>query len=455
MALRASYSFEPSRQVGLWGWGAALLVAVLIGYMSVTMPEETRGITAGILLTTIVVWALRRTVRQHPDCDSIWPVVRLGIAQRLIFVFVHLAVGLWFYGGQIDFQTYLNNVQRLFSYLAEGRLNLFNRSDFTSFSEFITTLLIALVAVAPGGVLIGLFLVFGAVGAVGAYLFFRAFETVYPENRGRRFLAATLFLWPSIGFWSIFFGKDVWTFLFLGWATYSFAKTLKRSDPRAVVGLGISLALLFATRSHVGTTVTMGIMAAWLFRPLRWSETVALLQPVYRTVMLVFLAFVFLTVGYQVIIHYGVEALRAEMIAERLFRIHEGFATTPGGAALPQVISEGTPGAVLSSLPLGMVTFLFRPFLWEAHNILAMATALDSLFLLLLVVWRVRHLAAAVRSAFSEAFMLYVVIAFLGTTAILSFEWNLGTMARHRTMVLPYLMMLLAFVPDRKPEPDR
>jgi len=43
--------------------------------------------------------------------------------------------------------------------------------------------------------------------------------------------------------------------------------------------------------------------------------------------------------------------------------------------------------------------------------------------------------------------MLFVLVSFTITSILLSFDWNLGTTQRHRTMVLPYLLMLLAVRP--------
>ena len=38
----------------------------------------------------------------------------------------------------------------------------------------------------------------------------------------------------------------------------------------------------------------------------------------------------------------------------------------------------------------------------------------------------------------------FVIVAFLATSVVLAFDWNLGATQRHRTMVLPFLFMLLA-----------
>jgi hypothetical protein len=43
---------------------------------------------------------------------------------------------------------------------------------------------------------------------------------------------------------------------------------------------------------------------------------------------------------------------------------------------------------------------------------------------------------------------VFCLTVFAVGAVALSFNWNLGTLARHRTMVLPFLLILLAGPPD-------
>jgi len=117
---------------------------------------------------------------------------------------------------------------------------------------------------------------------------------------------------------------------------------------------------------------------------------------------------------------------------------------------LSVAILRNEAGAVVSYIPLGLLTLFFRPFLWEAHNAVALMAAVENLFLLGLVIWRWRAIMSALVSATRQPFMLFVLVVFATTSVVLSFEWNLGATIRHRTMVLPYLLMMLAGLPRRR-----
>jgi hypothetical protein len=59
-------------------------------------------------------------------------------------------------------------------------------------------------------------------------------------------------------------------------------------------------------------------------------------------------------------------------------------------------------------------------------------------------------LAAAARSAFSSPFICFIAVAFLLTSVAISVEWNLGALIRSRTMILPFLIILLSLSPNRR-----
>ncbi len=126
--------------------------------------------------------------------------------------------------------------------------------------------------------------------------------------------------------------------------------------------------------------------------------------------------------------------------------IHEGLSTDTqaAGSSFTTGITEPSVRGILKYLPFGMFTFLFRPLIFEAHHVMALAAALESTFFLILVLWRFRNLTTAVKSVFIRPFVAFCAITFFLLTAMLSLESNFGVIVRHRTMVLPFLLILLA-----------
>ena len=80
---------------------------------------------------------------------------------------------------------------------------------------------------------------------------------------------------------------------------------------------------------------------------------------------------------------------------------HVGLSTDPTARAtsLQMQIEDPTVGAAARYLPQALLTFYFRPHIFEAHNAIAVMAALDSTLLLMVMPWRWRNLVTAVRAA--------------------------------------------------------
>jgi hypothetical protein len=99
-----------------------------------------------------------------------------------------------------------------------------------------------------------------------------------------------------------------------------------------------------------------------------------------------------------------------------------------------------------ADIPRATFSTLFRPFPWEAHNALALATALEGSYLFYLLVNRARGVVTAVKLARRRAFLGLCVIYVVAFGTAFSAVGNFGILARQRTLVLPALLALL-YVP--------
>ena len=101
--------------------------------------------------------------------------------------------------------------------------------------------------------------------------------------------------------------------------------------------------------------------------------------------------------------------------------------------------------------PLAAVTVLFRPFPFEAGNVVAALSALEGIFLIYLMVkeWaRLRSLGRMMRRSPYVAYCVGVVLMFIYAFSALS---NFGILARQRVQVLPFFLVLLC-LPRWEPE---
>jgi hypothetical protein len=430
---------------------ALVVVGALVGLLSGRSEDGVRGYIVGPAVLALIVVPLFRYVRRHPEHRRLLPIVGAGLLLRLVFAVMHLLIGFFIYGGAIDFVGYHDLAGTFIDYYLlpqvdpDGMPKLkpdhFNQGFL---ANFVTILFVVLLRIFVGPQLLGHFLVTAALGTVASWLFYRAFEIACPEASGRRFYLTVMFLLPSVGFWSIFLGKDVIVFFWLAVATYAVAYLLRAVALRHVVLLGVALAFLLIMRAPVGAGVVCATVTCIILRPLHWRGVEAWLKPVQRILLVVGLPLAFYYLAADVLVRMGIHELTLEAVAERAALQHGGFAKTAGGAQLESALTTADPAAVASFLPLGMATLLFRPFLWEAHNALAVVAGVENLVFMALILWRLPALLRSLRHAPTSPFLLFVGVSFLTITVALSFQWNLGATARLRTMAMPFALLLMA-----------
>jgi hypothetical protein len=126
-----------------------------------------------------------------------------------------------------------------------------------------------------------------------------------------------------------------------------------------------------------------------------------------------------------------------------LFEQKQGFTTREGGSTF-QAINLVSP----LGFPSAIITVLFRPFPWEADSILSLLQSMEGIALAGLCVWRIKSLAGSFRYMFSNVYLRFIVFYIVVFVIVFTFVLNFGILVRQRTMVLPFLFMILAFNPS-------
>lgn len=106
---------------------------------------------------------------------------------------------------------------------------------------------------------------------------------------------------------------------------------------------------------------------------------------------------------------------------------------------------QATASSVIANSPQALGAGLFRPFVWEAHNLLSLSAGLENILLLMLVVSALPSLTKLLNAPhrlLGFAIIIYVII--LATFLALSTP-NLGTLSRYKVGFLPFLVFLTLY----------
>lgn len=272
--------------------------------------------------------------------------------------------------------------------------------------------------------LLGTFLVFNIFGAIGlqavdACLRIATQDKVLNIQR----LATLIVFLPSVSFWSSGIGKDALSFMAAGLALWA-ALDLGRRAPL----MALSVAVMLLVRPHMAGMMVMGLTLASLLDAKASFGKRLVLGGIAATVAasLVPFALKYAGVGEAV----NAEALTTYIESRQAHNMEGG-----GGVDIANMI-----------LPMQLFTYMFRPIIFEARTVFALAAAVDNLILLYLFVAGGMTLWRGTRSGLGEnrVFMwTYVLLAWLVlalTTA------NLGIALRQKWMFAPMLIFLFISV---------
>jgi hypothetical protein len=262
---------------------------------------------------------------------------------------------------------------------------------------------------------------FSVFGLMALQLFYAAFLKVGGDMLDVRWHIAMLSLVvPSIGFWGSGISKE--SLVLLGLAIFCWALLKER---RSLLQYGIGIAIVTLIRPHVGVIMLCSLgLAMLLSRGIKSGERFAILG----------IGAIMLAIVVPVAIDYiGFGSISSlDDVSYRVETWTRGYED-----------SEAYLNISDMPLPLQVVTYLFRPFPWEAGILTQYVAALQNVILLgilALLTPRLFGRNSGIRTLPQMTFLIYALVALLvlsSTTA------NLGIAARQKWMVvLPLLLAL-------------
>jgi hypothetical protein len=278
---------------------------------------------------------------------------------------------------------------------------------------------------------LGAFLVFAWLSFLGTVMFYRAFTLTFPAAQaGHRRYALMLFFLPSLIFWTADVSKEAIMALSLGVTAYGASKVLiRRKGGFAMLVLGIAIGIL--VRPNELLVVLGGFAVALMIRPAGVGVNRSGLK---RVGSLVFMALllglsIFFTLHY---LHSSAGSLSLTQVAKNQSGTGAGF---------------GSSGVPYSASPLtywrDVYTILLDPLPITAHGTGQLISSLENTMILGLILFSLRQLRIVPRAAFARPYVMMCVVYSLGFIYAFAALGNLGLITRERTLLFPFLLVLL------------
>ncbi|MBZ0327463.1 MAG: hypothetical protein K8F54_07650 [Altibacter sp.] len=260
----------------------------------------------------------------------------------------------------------------------------------------------------------GSYFVYSFIGLFGYYFILKVLLDITGYKWTNWFY---VLLMPMLHFWTVSIGKDSLIFFGISMLAYMFyfnKKWMYYVLPILLIGL-IRIHILFF------------VMAAFGFTQLFLNKN---LKTGYKFLLITALAIGL--VGLFPFLLERVDFKNEESILEQVEML--GDRKLAGGASI---------NLKDSNLIVRWFSYVFRPFFIDAHNIFAIAASIENLVWVLMFINIVKRIRHKIVDAFRH---IYWFSAFSILTITLPGAYllsNLGVAARQKTMIIPFLFMLL------------
>ena len=243
--------------------------------------------------------------------------------------------------------------------------------------------------------------------------------TQYKSKFLKRLATIIIFL-PSVSFWSSAIGKDAISFLAMGLALWAALQLNRR-----VWLMVFAISLMLIVRPHMAGMMIIALAMSVMFDKKS--------SPLKRILL-------------------GIVAIAGATIMVPFALDYAGVSDASSSEGLIDYVEqrqsynmEGGGGVDIAnmSLPMQLFTYMFRPLIFEARSITALAAAIDNLILLYLFVLGCYALIKKKRQKFTENRKFMWVYLMLAWIVLAMTTANLGIAIRQKWMFAPMLIFLL------------
>lgn len=364
-----------------------------------------------------------------------------ALAFRVIGAIGRHVVIYQFYGGTADAGVYFNQARQYverfyaFDFSPFWDQSLWMRPSFwgTQFVTYPTAIVLSF----TGPTILGAFIVFSLLSFLGLVGFAIAFRNAYPHVPLKRYVR-WIWFFPALWFWPSSIGKEALIMMGLGLSVAGF---IWKRDRINVLLLLTGLFFVFAIRPQVAAVVMMSmVVAQWLPAAGGWN-----FKTISQGVVLGAIGLFGINLSLQQI---GVEGFDIEGVQAYM---EANTAASTGGSDIEAV------GPGITNVPFAMINILFRPFPFEARNVMMAFSAIEILVFWIIVWKRRRHLKFVLRNWRNDRLVkLALVFIVLYSATLGMMVANLGIIARQRVFLFPFLFLLIEAWPvDRKAWADR
>lgn len=274
-------------------------------------------------------------------------------------------------------------------------------------------------------------ILFSFLGLIGIYLTYRGAVVFLGQERPLLLLLTALA--PTSLFWATTLGKDPIALLGAGLYSYGVFHWLREFKLRHLSAIAAGMLVASHIRPYFLPIMGIPLVLAYLIQSQRLLTRILLMPLVL--------------LGTLQTLNLFKSSMNVESF-DAFVQYQSGVASAWGGGSSFSLPIIDTPLKLALVSPLAVFTALFRPTIFEAHNLFALGAALDNTILLVIFFY------ATARSRFREMLQPEVLwmASFVALWAVMYGigTGNLGAISRFKIQALPLFITLLLYMARKR-----
>jgi hypothetical protein len=332
----------------------------------------------------------------------------------------------------------------LFYFNQETGYPIYFRDDKATF--YVVRIAAPIVILSAGSILVSTML-FATISFWGLWRLYQLFIMEFPTLK-REMAIAILFV-PSVFFWGSGIMKDTITLTCIGFYSYSFYKAFIRREnilPN-LIAIAFSVFFIIQIKPYIIFALLPGSVI-WIVNKYVGSISNKVIKFLIGPFMLIMASLS----GYLLLVGMGdvLGTYSVDKVLDRAVITSQDLkADYYGGNSFDIGDYDATIPSMLAKAPAAINVALFRPYLWEANNIVMFISGLEVLVILIFtirIMIRVRIIGAFTNIAKNHLLVFSLIFSLFFAFSVGISTSNFGSLVRYRIPSLPFFIASLYII---------
>jgi hypothetical protein len=277
----------------------------------------------------------------------------------------------------------------------------------------------------------------------GNWKLYQSFRLIYNDVRLQKLIFYLVLLMPSCILWGSGLLKDAVTFSCLGWLTYSLIQIFYKNHFRIIYSfyIIISIFIIFNLKKYI----LFAYFPSFIFFIIKFK--LRSLNSYLRKILYLFV--VGIVVGGFVLFNSQLNEMMGQFAIDKIIEtagsLNYNLSNIDSGSDFSLGITLSTSlSGMLAVFPFAVFATLFRPFLWEVHNLVSIASALESFFFLFFTLYVIRKVSLRkfISNIVNDGMVQFCLVYAIFFSYAVGFSTsNFGTLVRYKIPMMPFYLM--------------